>query len=111
MSDWSEDKSNSGNEYDDGVLLEKKQKVKKPPMYKVVLHNDDFTTMEFVVLVLKSIFNKSENDAVRIMLNVHQQGAGIAGVFSYEIAEAKVNKVIALARAQEFPLLCTLEED
>ena len=111
MTDWSDDSDKRESDHEDGLLLEKKQKLKKPPQYKVVLHNDDFTTMEFVVFVLKSVFNKSDNDAVRIMLNVHQQGAGIAGIYSHEIAEAKVNKVTSLARSQEFPLLCTIEED
>lgn len=107
MPDWEED----DHEHDDGVLTEKKQKVQKPPMYKVLLHNDDYTTMEFVVLVLKSIFNKSDFDAVRIMLAVHHQGIGIAGVYTFEVAESKVKRVVDMARSQNFPLLCTMEQE
>ncbi len=93
------------------LLTESKQKLKKPPLFKVILHNDDYTTMEFVVFVLKHIFNKSEEEANRVMMNVHQQGIGVAGVYTYEIAEAKVEKVTDLAQTREFPLLCTMEED
>lgn len=98
-------------DYQEGVVTEEKQKTKKPPLYRVLLHNDDYTTMEFVVLVLKTVFRKTDPEARRIMMAVHQQGIGVAGVFTHEIAEAKINKVISLARAQEFPLLCTMEED
>jgi len=105
--EWEPDQ---GDEHDEGVLTERRQKVKKPPLYKVVLHNDDYTTMEFVVFVLKSIFHKAEQEAVKIMLEVHEQGIGIAGTYTYEIAEAKVNKVTQMALANEFPLLCTMEE-
>ena len=99
------------HEHDEGVLTETKQKLQKPPMYKVLLHNDDYTTMEFVVAVLIAVFSKSTQDAFKIMYNVHNQGVGVAGVYTYEVAEAKVNKVTELARAQEFPLLCTMEEE
>jgi ATP-dependent Clp protease adaptor protein ClpS len=98
-------------EQESEVLTAERQETKKPPLYKVLLHNDDFTTMEFVVFVLKTVFHKNRLDAERIMIAVHQQGIGVAGVFSYEIAEAKINKVTSLARAQDFPLLCTMEED
>jgi ATP-dependent Clp protease adaptor protein ClpS len=108
MPDWEAD---NDSEHDVGVVTESQKQVKKPPLYKVLLHNDDYTTMEFVVYILQTVFHKSEPDAVRIMLAVHQQGVGVAGVFTYEIAEAKVNKVTELARAKEFPLLCTLEEE
>ena len=108
MPDWEED-----NAYADdvGVVVETTQQVKKPPLYKVLLHNDDYTTMEFVVHILQTVFHKAEPDAMYIMLAVHQQGVGVAGVYTHEIAEAKVNKVTQLTRAQEFPLLCTLEEE
>jgi len=103
------------NEDDDepgtGILTETKKKVEKPPLFKVLLHNDDYTTMEFVVFILKTIFHKSEPDAVKIMLAVHEQGVGIAGVYTFEIAEAKVSKVIELARQSEYPLLCTVEAE
>lgn len=108
MPDWEED---IGHDHEDGLLTEKKQEVKKPPLFKVLLHNDDYTTMEFVVFILVSIFHKAEQEAVKIMLDVHQQGIGVAGVYSYEIAESKVNKVTQMAQANEFPLLCTLEQE
>jgi ATP-dependent Clp protease adaptor protein ClpS len=89
---------------------EGKTRLKRPPLYKVLLHNDDFTSMEFVVFILQTVFERSEGDAVRIMLNVHRQGIGVAGFYTYEIAEMKVAKVSRLAQANEFPLLCTYEE-
>lgn len=98
-------------ERDDAVITESEQEVTKPPLYKVVLHNDDFTTMDFVVYVLRTVFHHSEEDAVRIMLNVHHQGIGVAGVYTYEVAESKVAKVESLAREHEYPLLCTMEEE
>ncbi|MGE3540792.1 MAG: ATP-dependent Clp protease adapter ClpS [Candidatus Tectimicrobiota bacterium] len=108
MPDWEID---NDSEHGTGVVTENQKKVAKPPLYKVLLHNDDFTTMEFVTEVLRNVFFKSEAEAVRIMLAVHHQGVGVAGVYTYEIAEAKVDKVTQLARSQEFPLLCTLEEE
>ncbi|MBS1790270.1 MAG: ATP-dependent Clp protease adaptor ClpS [Acidobacteria bacterium] len=93
------------------VLTESKQKLQKPPLYKVLLHNDNYTTMEFVVLVLMEVFRHPENEAIRIMLQVHNQGAGVAGVYTFEIAETKAAKVIAMAQENEYPLLCTLEEE
>ena len=101
------------DEGDTGVVTETrvKPKLKKPRLYKVLLHNDNYTTMEFVVQVLVGIFHKSESDAMAIMLNVHHRGAGIAGVYTYEVAETKVSKTMRLAREAQFPLLCTLEPD
>src|SRR5215470_775440 len=96
---------------EEALVTETKKKVEKPPLFKVLLHNDDYTTMEFVVFILKTIFHKSEPDAVKIMLAVHEQGVGIAGVYTFEIAEAKVSKVIELARQSEYPLLCTVESE
>ena len=90
---------------------ESKTKLERPPLYKVLLHNDDFTTMEFVVFVLQTIFSHGEDEALRIMLNVHRQGIGLAGVYTYEVAEMKVESVTNIAQANEFPLLCTMEED
>lgn len=84
--------------------------VKEPPMYKVLLHNDDYTTMEFVVQILMAIFHKSVEEATRIMLNVHQQGIGVCGVYPYEVAETKVETVIRLARENGHPLRCTAEK-
>ncbi|MBA3769818.1 MAG: ATP-dependent Clp protease adaptor ClpS [Blastocatellia bacterium] len=93
------------------VLVEKKTKLEKPKLFKVLLHNDDFTTMDFVVFVLAHVFNRSEPDAIAIMLRVHNDGLGIAGTYPYEIATMKSEKAINLARAREFPLLCTVEAE
>ena len=82
---------------------------KEPNLYHVLLHNDDYTTMEFVVMVLMDVFFHKEEEAIRIMIQVHRQGVGVAGVYSYEIAETKVNKVTQLARKHEFPLRCSME--
>ena len=95
---------------DEAVVTESATRLKRPPLYQVILHNDDFTTMEFVVYVLQNVFQRSETDALRIMLQVHLEGVGVAGVYTYEIAEMKVAKVTELAQANEFPLLCTIEE-
>jgi ATP-dependent Clp protease adaptor protein ClpS len=83
----------------------------EPPMYKVLLLNDDYTTMEFVVDILMFVFNKSTEEAIAVMLNVHRKGAGICGVYPYEIAETKVDAVAALALEQGFPLKCIMEQD
>jgi len=97
-------------DYDSGVVTESEKKVKLPPMYKVLLHNDDYTTMEFVVQVLQSVFHKTPADATQIMLHVHRNGIGVAGVYTREVAETKVSVVDALAREHEFPLKCSVEE-
>ena len=86
------------------------RKLRKPKMYKVLLHNDDYTTMEFVVFVLQSVFHRSEGEAVQIMLHVHRNGVGVAGVYTYDVAETHIAQVHALARQQEFPLRCSMEE-
>lgn len=83
--------------------------LKAPRMWKVILHNDDYTTQEFVVGILRNVFRKDEAEAVRIMLDVHQKGKGVAGIYTHEIAETKVAQVKALSEREEFPLLCTLE--
>lgn len=98
-------------EEDGQVLEETKERLEKPPLYKVLLHNDDFTTMEFVVFVLNKVFMRSEAESFAIMLKVHNEGVGIAGVYPKEIAEMKCEKAMNLARAQEFPFLCTVEEE
>jgi ATP-dependent Clp protease adaptor protein ClpS len=95
---------------DGETVTESETKLKKPPLYRVLLHNDDFTTMEFVVYVLQTIFGRTTQDATVIMLRVHTEGVGVAGVYTLEVAEMKVSKVMALARANEYPLLCTVEE-
>lgn len=87
-----------------------KTRLKKPRMYKVLLHNDDYTTMEFVVFVLQGIFHHSEADATRIMLHVHKNGVGVAGVYTREIAETRIAQVEALARKHEYPLRCSMDE-
>src|SRR5690349_7048003 len=97
-------------QYEDSALAESEEKVEEPPLFKVLLHNDDYTTMEFVVWVLESIFNMQEEQAIQVMLNVHLRGVGVAGIYTFEIAETKVEKATALAREQEFPLLVTMEE-
>ena len=98
-------------EYDGDVLTESETRLEKPPLYKVVLHNDDFTTMEFVVFVLSRVFMRSQDESIAIMFQVHNAGIGIAGVYSFEIANMKAEKAMNLARAQEYPLLCTVEKD
>ena len=108
MPDWEEDGAPG---HGVGTLAETARQIEKPPLFKVLLHNDDFTTMEFVVDVLRHVFHRPETEAMQIMLAVHHQGVGVAGVYTYEIAEAKVNKVTELAGAQDFPLLCTLEQE
>jgi len=108
MAGWEDDPSEDS---ESGVATETIKKVEKPPLYKVLLHNDDFTSMDFVVFVLASIFHKDEPTARKIMMEVHNKGVGVAGVFTFEIAESKISKVTVIARANEFPLLCTMEED
>ena len=98
-------------EHDGEVLTESETRLEKPKMYKVILHNDDFTTMEFVVYILKTVFKRSDIEAITIMLQVHNEGIGIAGVYPYEIATMKAEKAINLSRANEYPLLCTVEEE
>lgn len=97
-------------EFEGWVVTERRHEVEEPPFYKVLLHNDDYTTMEFVVMILEHIFHKTSAEAFRIMLNVHHQGVGVAGVYPHEIAETKVHTVHAVARKNEFPLRCSLEK-
>jgi len=96
-----------------GVAVEKetRQKLDKPRMFKVLLHNDNYTTMEFVVYILIGVFHKPEPEAVQIMLDVHRKGLGMVGAYPREIAETKVVRVIELAREAEFPLMCTMEPE
>ncbi|MFL2918723.1 MAG: ATP-dependent Clp protease adapter ClpS [Thalassobaculaceae bacterium] len=93
-----------------GVIEKTKQKTKKPSMYKVVMLNDDYTPMEFVIHVLERFFSKTRDEATNIMLHVHQKGAGVCGVFSFEIAETKVVQVMDSARENQHPLQCTIEK-
>jgi ATP-dependent Clp protease adaptor protein ClpS len=92
-----------------GLVLDERTRTKKPPMYKVLLHNDDYTTREFVVWVLQTVFHKSEADAIAIMSHVHNNGVGVAGVYTFEVAETKVTKTQHLAKAQQFPLQLSIE--
>ncbi|WP_456432413.1 ATP-dependent Clp protease adaptor ClpS [Nitratifractor sp.] len=85
--------------------------LREPPLYRVILHNDDYTTMDFVVEVLRSIFHKSPEEAETIMWTVHKQGRAVCGVYTFEIAQTKAEQVKRMARANEFPLLATIEQD
>lgn len=100
-----------GGDTDQALATRTRRRVRRPRRYQVLLHNDDYTTMEFVVMILVHVFHRSESEAVRIMLEVHQQGAGVAGVYGREVAEAKVAKVELLARQHQFPLRCTMEPE
>ena len=93
-----------------GVATRTRTRTKKPSPYKVLMLNDDYTPMEFVVLVLQRFFRMDMEDATRVMLHVHQKGVGVCGVFSYEVAESKVSQVIDFARQNQHPLQCTLEK-
>src|SRR5262249_36891704 len=92
-----------------GLVLDDRTRTKKPPMYKVLLHNDDYTTREFVVWVLQTVFHKNESDAIAIMSHVHNHGIGVAGIYTFEVAETKVTKTTHLAKAQQFPLQLSIE--
>jgi ATP-dependent Clp protease adaptor protein ClpS len=94
-----------------GVAAKTRPKTKKPSLYKVLLLNDDYTPMEFVVHILERIFGKNRDEAVQIMLHVHRHGVGICGVFTFEVAETKVAQVIEFARRHEHPLQCTMEKE
>jgi ATP-dependent Clp protease adaptor protein ClpS len=97
---------------EDGDLKVKpKERTEKPPMYKVVFHNDDYTSMEFVVFVLQEVFRHSPASATRIMLHIHKTGIGIAGVFSREVAETKVERSMSMARESGYPLQVTMEQE
>ena len=93
------------------VLLEEKVEVKRPSFYQVLIKNDDYTPMEFVILVLEKYFSKSRNEATQIMLHVHQKGMGVCGLYPYEIAETKVVQVMDFARKNQHPLQCTMEKE
>ena len=110
MSDDRDDQRNDDGNHA-GVVIKTRPKTKKPSMYKVLMLNDDYTPMEFVVHVLERFFNKSREEATRIMLNVHTRGVGVCGLFTYEVAETKVTQVMDLARQNQHPLQCTIEKD
>jgi ATP-dependent Clp protease adaptor protein ClpS len=95
----------------EGVMLRDKPRTRRPPMYRVLLHNDDYTPMEFVVMVLRMVFAKTDQAATKIMLDVHRKGIGVAGVYCFEVAETKVAKVSEMAKADQFPLKCSMEPE
>ncbi|MGQ0677045.1 MAG: ATP-dependent Clp protease adapter ClpS [Rhodospirillales bacterium] len=94
-----------------GVVVKSKPKTKKPSMYKVLMLNDDYTPMEFVVHILERFFHKTRDEATRIMLHVHRRGVGVCGVYTYEVAETKVTQVMDFARRHQHPLQCTMEKE
>jgi ATP-dependent Clp protease adaptor protein ClpS len=94
-----------------GVLTKTRTRTMRPPLYKVMLLNDDYTPMEFVVHVLERFFQKNREEATRIMLHVHRRGVGVCGVYTYEVAETKVTQVMDLARQNQHPLQCTIEKE
>ena len=98
-------------DYQDGIITAEHVRTKEPPMYKVILLNDDYTTMDFVVHILQQIFHHSTDEAAQIMMNVHNNGRGVAGIYPKEIAETKAHCVHELAQEHEYPLKCVLEPD
>lgn len=98
------------NDLQGGVATDQRREVKEPPLFQVLLHNDDYTTMDFVIMILESVFHKKAEDATKIMLNVHQKGVGVAGVYTRDMAETKIALVHELARQHEYPLKCSLEQ-
>jgi ATP-dependent Clp protease adaptor protein ClpS len=99
----------TGNQ--EGLLEEIKEKITEPPMYKVLLHNDDYTTKAFVVEILTVVFNKSIEEAARLMWHIHRNGIGVCGIYPYELAETKINVVTKIARENGFPLKTTMERE
>ena len=110
MANERRDDNGLGNGTGIGLATRTRSKTKKPEQYKVLMLNDDYTPMEFVVLVLQRFFRLSMEDATRVMLHVHQKGVGICGTFTYEVAETKVTQVMDFARENQHPLQCTLEK-
>ena len=109
--DDSDDDGRSSPHTEHGLVLKSRYKTQKPSMYKVLLLNDDYTPMEFVVHVLENIFKKSRQEATEIMLHVHRRGVGMCGVYTFEVAETKVTQVMDYARGNEQPLQCTMEKE
>jgi ATP-dependent Clp protease adaptor protein ClpS len=104
------DRDRSGTKVDAGTITKTKPRTKRPSLYRVLLLNDDYTPMEFVVLVLQDVFNKSREDAMRIMLHVHNHGVGECGIYPFEVAETKVTRVMDTARKNQHPLQCVMEK-
>lgn len=116
MKKWLINMTGENDNYDDGdagtgIITKTRTKTKKPNLYRVLLLNDDYTPMEFVVYVLERFFNKGTEDATRIMLHVHQKGVGVCGVYTFEVAETKVSQVMDFARQHQHPLQCTMEKE
>jgi len=107
----SEDSDKGGKGPSTGVVVKTRAKTKKPSLYKVLMLNDDYTPMEFVVHVLERFFSKNREEATQIMLHVHRRGVGVCGIFTYEVAETKVTQVVDYARQHQHPLQCTLEKE
>jgi len=105
------DDGDSNDENQTGIVTKTRPETKKPSLYKVLLLNDDYTPMEFVVHVLERFFNKGREEATRIMLHVHQKGVGICGVYTHEVAETKVTQVMDFSRQNQHPLQCTMEKE
>ena len=110
MSNNQNQNDNYNNDSQRGLLLDTKPKIKKPSMYNVIILNDDYTPMEFVVMVLEKVFNKKQEEATNIMLHVHKNGIGVCGTFTLEVAESKCKAVIEMAKKHEHPLQCTMEK-
>ncbi len=106
-----DDRTGTGGGTGTGVVTKVRARTRKPALYKVLMLNDDYTPMEFVVHVLERFFQKSREEATRIMMHVHKRGVGVCGVFTYEVAETKVTQVMDLARQNQHPLQCTIEKE
>ena len=104
------DNNSQNNELQRGLLLDSHPKTKKPSMYNVLLLNDDYTPMEFVIMVLEKVFNKKQEEATQIMLHVHKNGIGVCGTFTYEVAESKCKSVMDMAKKNEHPLQSAMEK-
>jgi len=109
--DNNDDGKNGSGNTGTGIVTKTRPKTKKPSLYKVLLLNDDYTPMEFVVHILEKIFGKSREEAVDVMLHVHRHGVGICGIFTFEVAETKVAQVIEFSRRHQHPLQCTMEKE
>jgi len=111
MANGPDENNDDDGDAETGISTKVRTRTKKPNLYKVLLLNDDFTPMEFVILILERFFNKRQEDATDIMLHVHQNGVGLCGVFTYEVAETKVTHVMDFARQHQHPLQCTMEKE
>ena len=110
QSDDKDNNSDDGIVFDTGLATKTRTKVKRPSLYRVLLLNDDYTPMEFVVAILQQVFNRNQDDAIRIMMHVHNHGVGECGIYPYEVAESKVTMVMDAARKNQHPLQCVMEK-